>query len=98
MINDRLLFLTAVPFLYPPARGEKVGNSFLSGVLDRRHAGEAGLGPSMYIKSYRILSISNKRVKRPIWQAVRTQSSKLQTLQPSTRLASLAFICSGQPE
>jgi hypothetical protein len=80
MINDRLLFLTAVPFLYPPARGEKVGNSFLSGVLDRRHAGKAGLGPSMYIKSYRILSISNKRVKRPIWQAVQTQSSKLQIL------------------
>lgn len=28
MINDRLWFLNAVPFLYPPARGQKVGTAF----------------------------------------------------------------------
>jgi hypothetical protein len=50
MINDRLCYLTAVPFLYPPARGEKVGNSFLSGVLDRRHAGEARSGTEYVYK------------------------------------------------
>lgn len=50
----------------------------------------------MYIKSYRILSISNKRVKRPVWQSMRDtkfEAPNTSAINPSCQ-SSLYFLWS----